>query len=642
MLSIFRVDDVDDVVLAQVNALKRRVPIVYLILILNTVTLSYSHYGAGSALVTLVAPGAVVVLMAVRLLYWRRLQALEFTPHQARQVIRVATVLAGIVGLLLLSWSMAMLHYNVAGAEGTMSGDGHVVFYAGITTICCMVLIMHLTGAAVLVALTVVPAFCWHLAASGEVIEPVVAVNFLLVAIVMLHVLREYSHEFREAVVARRELRDMSETNTILANTDTVTGLPNRRHLFTKLQRTQEAKDPYGVIVLDLDGFKQVNDLHGHPAGDKVLIEVGKRLSALVPSRSCFARMGGDEFAVFLPGMQSPEGMLELSHRLIDSLLTPIAISGAVVTVGACAGISIADPGTVGYFTKDHYKQADYALFHVKKNGRGSAAIYSPEHEESIKLEGTIEQCLRRADLEQEVSLACQPVVDANTHQIVAYEMLARWHSPQLGSVSPAQFIPVAERAQLIQSITRVVLKKALGAALDWPHHLGVKVNLSMRDLSSPEQVMQLLAIVRQSGIDPKRVEFEITESALSLDLDCVHSAIDLFRALGVTMAIDDFGSGYSNLRYIHRLQPQTIKIDRGFVSCLGTDESATSIVKTIIELCNNVGARSLGEGVETREQADILRDLGCNEIQGYYFGKPVPIEQIGSGQPALLVAARN
>lgn len=195
----------------------------------------------------------------------------------------------------------------------------------------------------------------------------------------------------------------------------------------------------------------------------------------------------------------------------------------------------------------------------------------------------------------------------------------------------------MAERSQLIQSLSRVVLKGALAAAQDWPEQVGVKINLSMRDLSCPEQVVQLLAIVRQSGIDPKRVEFEITESAIATDLDAVQSALDPFRAMGVMIAIDDFGSGYSNLRYIHRLQPQTIKIDRGFVSCLGEDESAISIVKTIIELCNNVGARSLAEGAETREQVDILRRLGCDEIQGFYFGRPVPLDQIVTREPERL-----
>jgi diguanylate cyclase (GGDEF)-like protein len=632
MLSLFRLHEIDDVLLAQAEAFKARVPILYAILIINTVTLAYTHHGIAPDAITIFAPGAIIAVMFVRLLHWNKLQKIQLSVAQARTTIRSTTVIAGVLAVLLLCWSLAMLHYGgPPPGAGQMSTKGHVVLYVGLTVICCICLLMHVRAAALLVTATIVPAFCTYLMMGGGKIELVVAINLLLVIGAMTYVLMIFARDFEHAIKAKARQRRLSERNTVLANTDAVTGLPNRRRLFAEMESCAEKNQPFGIIVLDLDGFKQINDLHGHPVGDKVLVEAGKRLAALVPADACCARMGGDEFAVFLPGRRNTADLVTLSCELIATLRPPIVLPDAVANIGASAGISINNPSINDGRCSDHYKQADYALFHAKKHSRGRAEVFSPFHERSIRMEGRIEQALRQSNLEDEISVAFQPIVRASDGRIVSYEALARWSNADLGSVPPSTFIAVAERSDIIQRLTRIVLSKALAAARDWPSDISLKINLSMRDLSSPEQVLRLVSIIRQSDVEPKRVAFEITESALSDDLGAVRSALNVFRAMGLTVAIDDFGSGYSNLRYIHRLQPDIIKIDRSFVERLGEEASASSIVKTIVELCHNIGARALAEGAETPEQVALLQGLGCDEIQGYFFGRPVTQDEVTS-----------
>lgn len=620
------VEDVDDVVIAQAEAFKQRIPILYTILIVNTVTLAYTHHDAGPIAVTLGAPGVIMAAMIIRLLHWVKLKSQPFTPDEARKVVGSTTRIAGVLGGLLLAWSVAMLQYDVQQQANQMTGDGHTVLYVGLTVICCIFLLMHVRAAAMTVTLAVVPAFCGVLIWNGGKIELVVAINLLLVMAAMTYVLTIFARDFKQTVIAKGNLRRLSETNTILANTDSVTGLPNRRRLFAEMQRVASVNQPFSVIVLDLDGFKQVNDLHGHPVGDRVLVEVGGRLATLVPENCCFARMGGDEFAVFLPGARRETDVLRLARELVWALRAPIILPEATLTVGGCAGISMAAAGSS---ETDHYKQADYALFHAKKLGRERVELFSPAHEEAIRTDGMVDQALKHADLDEQLTVLYQPIVRATDGCVVAYEALARWHHPELGAVSPATFVPIAERSDLIHALTRSVLKKALDAARDWPDDIHLKINISMRDLASPEQVLKLIAIVHRSQIAPSRLAFEITESVLELDLQPVQTALGLLRDMGISIAVDDFGSGYSNLRYIHHLRPQTIKIDRSFVTGLGIEPHAKDVIKTIIELCHNVGSRSLAEGAETQQQVDILRELGCDEIQGYHFGRPTGLADI-------------
>lgn len=619
----------DDVVLAQAEAFTQRVPILYVILIVNTATLAYTHYSDASKVLTVYAPLAFILAMVVRLYHWYALRKSSLTVEQARAAVRVTTPIVLALSLLLLAWSLTLLNLDVEGRHGLMSGDGHVVLYVALTVICCIFLLMHVRVAALSVAVAIVPVFCAYLMSTGDKIEIAVAINLLLVCAAMTYVLFVFAHDFERSTRAKSRLRQLSERNRQLANSDAVTGLPNRRHLFAALDHCRQSAEAYGIILIDLDGFKQINDLYGHAVGDKVLVEASERLTKLLPHGATLARMGGDEFAILLPGQAHLDDIVALSNELIAAMRLPIILPETIAHLGATAGVSMADP--FGDPECDHYNQADYALVHAKRRKRGLTEVFSPFHAQSIRMDGEIEQAMRQAGLDEEISIVFQPIVNASNAAVIGYEALARWHHARLGPVPPSAFVAVAERSDLIHRLTLNVLEKALAAAREWPDHITVKVNLSIRDLSSPEQVLRLISLVRRSAVDPKRVAFEITESVLCDDLNAVGSALNVLRAMGASVAVDDFGNGYSNLRYIHRLQPEIIKIDRSFVERLGEDPHVARMVKTIIEMCENVGARSLAEGAETATQVDALRSLGCDQIQGYYFGRPMSAAEVAA-----------
>ena len=255
--------------------------------------------------------------------------------------------------------------------------------------------------------------------------------------------------------------------------------------------------------------------------------------------------------------------------------------------------------------------------------------IFSKSHETSIRQASRIEQALRHADMEQELDLAFQPIVDFDTGVPLAFEALARWTSPTLGSVSPGDFVPVAERSGMITRMTPMLLRRALTAAASWPAGIRLSFNLSAQDLASPEQVELLIDVIRKSGIEPSRIDLEITETAVMRDFEQAKRSLTSLNAIGVGLALDDFGTGQSSLSYVHRLPLHKLKIDRSFVVGLEEDGSSRDVVKTILGLCRSLSLHCIVEGVETAEQLLMLRSLGCRAGQGYYFSRPIPEEAL-------------
>jgi predicted signal transduction protein with EAL and GGDEF domain len=270
------------------------------------------------------------------------------------------------------------------------------------------------------------------------------------------------------------------------------------------------------------------------------------------------------------------------------------------------------------------YERADFALYHAKQNGRGRPVIFSEAHQSALRRQGILDQAMRKADFDTEMSVVFQPLFDAARNKPIAFEALARWNSPELGEVAPSDFIPVAERSELISKLTHTLLRKALETAATWPVEIGVTFNLSVRDLISPASILQIISIVNRSDVHPGRIDFEVTESALLMDFEQAQDSIQALKALGARISLDDFGTGYSSLSYVHRLPLDKIKIDRSFVTDIETKEACRNIVKTVVGLCRDLNVECVVEGMETEEQTAILRGLGCNSMQGYYFSRPL------------------
>ncbi|MGA2042537.1 MAG: EAL domain-containing protein [Roseiarcus sp.] len=434
------------------------------------------------------------------------------------------------------------------------------------------------------------------------------------------------------------ETRRLGLENARLANTDGLTALPNRRHFLAALNQTLRPATRDGrrfiVGLIDLDGFKSVNDLHGHGVGDRVLVETARRLRELCDSDTLVASLGGDEFGVIIDAEMNDADIQALGVRLCAVLATPLALPGILVEISGSIGFAVFPQA--GPTAELLFERADYALAHAKEHQRGRPAIFSIEHEAEIRRLANMETCLRHADLETEMALHFQPIVDVSRGETVAFEALARWTSPTLGRIAPDVFIRVAERSDLINKLTAVLLRRALAEARTWPEPIHVSFNLSTRDLASREAIRSIMAIIGDSGVAPGRIDLEVTETALIRDVEQAKTALLALRAMGVGVSLDDFGTGYSSLSFVQQFPIDKIKIDRSFVREVETKPACRAIVKSVIDLCRNLQLTCIVEGMETNAQVGVLRALGCTTMQGYLFGKPMPAEAI----PRFLAAA--
>lgn len=417
-----------------------------------------------------------------------------------------------------------------------------------------------------------------------------------------------------------------------MAHHDALTDLPNRL-LFRELTQTAiaEAKDGVALLTLDLDHFKVVNDTYGHPAGDAVLVQVAERLRACLQPGESLARLGGDEFAALVVGADPARRASALAERIIPTLCEPFEVAGRGVTIGASIGVATA-PGDARDFD-DLLKAADMALYRAKSEARNGFRFFEPEMDARMQERHQLELDLRSALANGEIEMHYQPLVSLATNRVGALEALMRWRHPTRGQVSPAIFIPLAEEIGLIGRLGAFALQQACTDATAWPDELRVAVNVSAAQFKTGQLALDVAVALSQSGLPGRRLEIEITETAMMEDTDATLRALHALRALGVHVAMDDFGAGYSSLSYLRRFPFDRIKIDQSFVRDLPGRNDAVAIVQAIIGLGRSLGMAVTAEGVETRAQLDRLRAEGCHDVQGWLFSKARPRHEI----PALL-----
>ena len=319
--------------------------------------------------------------------------------------------------------------------------------------------------------------------------------------------------------------------------------------------------------------------------------------------------------------------LLEKGERICAALRAPFVLADATQRISGSMGIAVYP--RMADNAHELYERADYALYNGKRCRRGHATLFSNEHVMQIEQSTRLEKVLRDADLHKEMAVFFQPIIDTQTGKAVAFEALSRWTSPVLGSVSPGLFVPVAERAGLVSRLTRVLLEKALAAASRWPADVRLSFNLSTHDISSSEGVLRIVGIISSSGFDPRRLDLEITETAMMYDFAQAKGAIETLRTLGCGIALDDFGTGYSSLSQLHALPLTKIKIDRSFVSGIDKTPASYKIVKSLLTLSHDMGLDCVIEGVETREELAALHKLGARLIQGFYYSAAVPEEDV-------------
>ncbi len=411
-----------------------------------------------------------------------------------------------------------------------------------------------------------------------------------------------------------------------MAGHDVLSGLPNRmtfsRQLNRELHKILTNKGALSVFFLDLDKFKEVNDQLGHAAGDKVIVEFGRRMQALLRGSDTLARFGGDEFAIIQTGVKSISDIEALARRILVATAEAFNLDGAQAFIGVSIGIATA-PGNATD-ADAMMRLADIALYRAKNEGRNRYSFFAQDMDDQLRLRKLVEDELRTAIEKDELMLYYQPQVEASTGQIIGFEALVRWNHPRHGFVAPAKFIPIAEERGLIGPLGDWVLRRACLDAMTWPSHMVVAVNVSPIQFKHKDYVTSVTAILRETGIDPTRVELELTEGVVVDDADVAENAIMELRALGVRFALDDFGTGYSSLIYLRRFAFDKIKIDKSFLDQMEATGESTILVHSVVHLGRALGLMVTAEGVENEEQHRLLQAVGCHFLQGYLFSRPV------------------
>jgi len=411
-----------------------------------------------------------------------------------------------------------------------------------------------------------------------------------------------------------------------LALHDPLTDLPNRR-LFMELanksiSNARRDGERLAVLTLDLDGFKLVNDMHGHNAGDELLKIIGQRIAASVRESDVFARFGGDEFAILQRFASQPEQAAALAERLLETIGAPIRLQDAEVSVSASIGVALYPDD--GRTAEELLRSADTAMYRAKADGKSTCRFFEPEMDKALEARRGLEVRLRQAIAEERLEVAFQPLVASGNYAPLGFEALLRWTDAELGPVAPAAFIPVAEETGLIVQIGELVLRRACHEAMRWPRPLHVAVNLSVVQFRRKGLIEMVQQALEESGLAADRLELEVTESLLIDNRDEALRTLAALQRLGIRIALDDFGTGFSSLSYLQCFPFDKIKIDPIFVSHLEAGSRDASIVRAVASMARSLNMRVVAEGVETAAQARLLKDLDCDELQGYLIAKPM------------------
>ncbi|WP_084446042.1 putative bifunctional diguanylate cyclase/phosphodiesterase [Sphingomonas sp. TDK1] len=416
-----------------------------------------------------------------------------------------------------------------------------------------------------------------------------------------------------------------------MARFDALTGLPNRLHINEALATALSEADKWGArcafMMIDLDRFKAVNDTLGHPVGDRLLQRVARRLRGLVSDNEMIGRLGGDEFAVVVRDARDTARVEALAQSIIDTVSRPYELDQHTLYIGASVGLALAPRD--GRTAETLVRSADLALYRSKDKGGGVFHAYEPQLHVAAEERRVLEIALRGAVEQGQMQLAYQPVVNARTGGLLGFEALLRWTHPELGVIPPAKFIPLAEEARLIGGIGEWVLRTACHEAARWDEPARIAINVSAEQLHNPAFATLVAQTLAASGLAPDRLELEVTESVFLREGTAATSVLEQLLDLGVRLSLDDFGTGYSSLGYLTHTRFSSIKIDRSFIqsAARGTRE-AIAVIRAVVALAESLGMATTAEGVETEQEHAMVQSLGCSRVQGFYFGRPLPVEE--------------
>ena len=624
------------------RALQRQIPLLYAIALVNFLGL---HFASGEPAAALIQPATLLALFVlVRLIYWLRMRGRALAPERILVELRRTLLLAGLLSIA-FGWSAINLYGQLPAGERHL-----VILFASMAAVGCAYGLTSFPAAARLPLLLFALPFAVRLAASGDPAHAGVGISLGLITLMILRLVNLHNESFvqlvwsRSEVETERERAQRAEQDALaekarvrqVADTDSLTGLANRRAFIAELETrlgSPAAAPPFALALLDLDGFKPINDTFGHAAGDALLIAVARRLRDEAGAGALVARIGGDEFALILP-CGNEAAVMRAGERVCTALQQPYPVDGREFRISACCGLTIVEPGRCDVTRA--LGQGDAALYSGKQSGRGRVALFTRAIAEANRRRISIERALRDPNVSREFSLAYQPVFDLASGALRAFEALARWNHPTLGAIVPSEFIPITEQINLIEQLSDGLLARACTEAANWPGAVRLSFNLSAIQLCSASSAARLLAIAAERGIEARRLQFEVTETALLVDFGSARLNLERLRAAGARIVLDDFGAGFSSISYLREIVFDAIKIDGSLIAGAIESEAGARLLKGVLDLCASLRVPCVAEHIERPEQLDMLRALKCRDGQGFALSPPLP-----AAEARALAAAR-
>ena len=613
------------------HSLRRQVPIVYLLGFVNLSGMELATVGKlsmGANLPTFIAACALIRL-------WTWFMPGKAVTHEVMARRMIQTVVFASAVCLAVCWR-CMILLNTSDPASHMA----VLLFGGLTAIGVSYGLTALPAAGRIPLLLIIFPLAGMALLSRDPQFQWAAFSLVVVAALTMRLLAVHNRHMADVIRSRsliaRQIERAEHAHheaVFAATTDFLTGLPNRRAFVAALEE-EVARDscwgPFGLAILDLDRFKPVNDTFGHGAGDALLKEVAQRLLRAVGRRGLVARLGGDEFAILLPGLENPAEAGFVGAHILSEVNRPMTFGGRKLEVSACCGFAISERGGQNSPSRV-MADADLALYEAKDGPPGGFCVFEARMEAPRRRRAQIERALQVPKIEEQFRLNFQAIVQLETGRIIAYEALARWTTPELRSVSPAEFVPIAEQLHLIDDINTYLMARAFEEAANWPEPIRLSFNLSAIQLCAGGSAEILLEALAASGLRPDRLQVEVTETALLADLDTARANLASLREAGVTIVLDDFGAGFASIGYLRELRFDQIKLDGAIVTAAKDSADGRRLLSAVIALCDILGVMTVAEHIESEDLLDLLKELGCTAGQGFWLHKPAPAESLAA-----------
>jgi diguanylate cyclase (GGDEF)-like protein len=624
----------------QYRILSRQIPTMYAIIMVNSFFAAFSVMNTVDYFVAFALPVLLTPVFVIRVVQWRgRIAAIiDAEMKDVRKAMRATITAAFIVSSLLAGWAITLL-FLVPDTHRAM-----VPLYTILSTITCAYCLISLPRAAYAVLLAGSIPLSIAMFFAHDAILAAMGANILIVVIFVVAMVGTQFRQLNRIVASRSEIIAQRTIANNLAYRDQLTTMPNRRAFLDALKKMHSDRPNRAVAVamLDLNGFKPINDTYGHAAGDSLLVTLGHRLTNAVGENGLVARLGGDEFAVLFDNPKSEEWLRSIAELMLLEIGKPISFGKNVIRTGAALGIALEQRVPKNPLTI--MQHADIALYEAKDSPDTSICVFEDNMETRVRRRTVIEQALADNEQSERIRLHFQPIVDLRTNRLAGFEALARWHHPVLGNIAPSEFVEVAERSGHITALTVRLFRQAVSAARLWPDNLTLSFNLSGHGLGASGLDDILPGIVTELHFDPSRLYVEVTEMALLNDMGTARAVLERLQDLGVRIVLDDFGAGYASIGYLQEIRFDGIKLDGSLIKSITHDESSRNLLIGVLHLCKAIGAPVTAEMVETQDQLTLLRTLSIDRIQGYLLGRPMTftqtleaIERDNGGSPLAL-----